>query len=458
MSSGGLFHNLVFFIIAIGVLVAFHEFGHYWVARKLKVKVLRFSIGFGKPLLTWRRTRGEDEIEFMIASIPLGGYVKMLDEREGPVEEELKHRAFNNQPVLTRIAIVAAGPVFNFILAILLYSVFFLNGEEGLRPLIHQPAEDTPAWVAGFEAEDEVLSVEDTPVATWQDFRIALIEHGMDGGDVTVRVRTAAFAETDRTMSLGQLEILNQKDDVTQVLGLEPWNPDIPAVLGGTQDNSAAQAAGFQKGDIVTEIGGRQISNWQQLVETVQSNPGNSLLFVVLRDGDEKQITLVPEKKKVGEKLVGFMGAYPQVPAELNEKRYVLIEYGPVEALGRATSETWAFSILMLKVLGKMIVGQAALDNISGPITIAQYAGITASIGLLTYIKFLAMISVSLGVLNLLPVPMLDGGHLMYYLIEIVKGSPVSQKFEEIGQQIGLVLLFMLMSLAIYNDIQRLIN
>lgn len=458
MSAMGILHNLLFFIIAIGVLVAFHEFGHYWVARLLKVKVLRFSIGFGKPLLVWRRQKGEDLIEFAIAAIPLGGYVKMLDEREGEVDEALRHRAFNNQKVSTRIAIVAAGPVFNFILAIFFYFIFFANGEVGLKPLVDVPVANSIAAQAGFEAEDEILDVAGTPIKTWQDFRIALIDHGMGGGDIPVTVLSRGLYETQRTLALGERHILNEKTDVTELLGLSPWKPDIPAVLGGVSVKGAAEAAGFKAGDRIVSIDEDIIVNWKKVVEIIQSSADKPLSIMIERDGRQQAISLTPQKKQIGDKEVGFMGAYPKVPESLINKTRTTVEYGPVEALVRAVDETWMFSMLTLKVLGKMVVGEAALDNISGPITIAQYAGITASIGFLTYLKFLAMISVSLGVLNLLPVPMLDGGHLFYYLIEIIKGSPVSQKIEEMGQQFGMTILFMLMSLAIFNDIQRLIN
>jgi len=458
MSSGGLLHNLLFFIIAIGVLVAFHEFGHYWVARKLKVKVLRFSIGFGKPLITWKKQKGEDLIEFVIAAIPLGGYVKMLDEREGEVDESLRHRAFNTQTVATRFAIVAAGPVFNFILAAFFYFIFFLNGEEGIRPVIATPIIESPAAQAGFADGDEILELGNVQVQTWQAFRIALIDQGIDGGRIPIKVKTSDQTITERQIVIGDLHILNEKEDVTKLLGFKLWKPEVPAQIGGVSIDSASTDAGLMAKDLVISINEFPIKNWQALVEVIQQNAGNELEFIVQREGVEKTLWLTPREKNQGEKIVGFMGAYPEVSKEIINKTKTTIEYSPLAALLRGVEETWVFSALTLKVLGKMLLGEAALENISGPITIAQYAGITASIGLLTYIKFLAMISVSLGVLNLLPVPMLDGGHLMYYIIEIIKGSPVSQNFEELGQRLGLTLLFLLMSLAIFNDIQRLMN
>ncbi len=456
--SGGILHNILFFIIAIGILVAFHEFGHYWVARLLKVKVLRFSIGFGKPLFTWKKQKGEDLIEFVIAAIPLGGYVKMLDEREGEVDESLRHRAFNTQPVATRFAIVAAGPIFNFILAAFFYFIFFINGEEGIRPVITTPVIESISAQSGFQDEDEILSVGSTQVKTWQAFRIALIDQGIDGGTLPIQVRTAGDFIVERQVVIGDLKILKENADVTKLLGFKLWTPEIAAQIGGITPGSASAIAGLKAKDLVLSINGKAINNWQDLVKVVQANAGQLLEFEVLRDAQQLQLQLTPAEKKRDNKLIGFMGAYPEIPQGLMDRTKTKIEYSPLGAMFRAVEETWVFSTLTLKVLGKMLIGDAALENISGPITIAQYAGITASIGFLTYIKFLAMISVSLGVLNLLPVPMLDGGHLMYYLIELVKGSPVSQKFEELGQRLGLTLLFLLMSLAIFNDIQRLIN
>ena len=458
MSGGGILHNIIFFILAIGVLVTFHEFGHYWIARLLNVKVLRFSVGFGRPLISWRRKKGDDEIEYVIAALPLGGYVKMLDEREAPVEKSLRARAFNTQPVIKRIAIVAAGPLFNFILAIALYWIVFLNGVDGRRPLIDAPATESIAAKAGFSSQDEILSVGDTKVRTWQNFRMALINHGIDGGELAIQVEDSDMQLVTRTLSIGDRHILASQDDVPEQLGFKPWQPDFPAVIGGVTETGAAKKAGLQKDDRVMDIDDRPVENWMDLVAIVEAHPEKTLNFTVLRNGETLSVKVTPGVRQKDGKPSGVIGAYQYVPEEYLNKIKVHVDYSPLQALSQAVIKTWDMSSLTLRVLGKMFTGEAALENISGPITIASYAGITASIGIITYLGFLAIISVSLGVLNLLPVPMLDGGHLFYYLIEIVKGSPVSQRFEEVAQQLGMLLLMMLMGLAIFNDIQRLVN
>ncbi|MDH5472053.1 MAG: RIP metalloprotease RseP [Gammaproteobacteria bacterium] len=458
MSAIDLLHNAVFFILAIGILVTFHEFGHYWVARSLGIKVLRFSVGFGKPLYIWRKKKGDDEIEYVIAAIPLGGYVKMLDEREAPVDETELARAFNRQPIMNRIAVVAAGPLFNFLLAIALYWLVFINGVDGLKPVIGQPVAGSIAEQAGFSDADEVLSVGNTDVNTWQAFRLALIDYGIDGGLLKITVSTADQMIAVRELSIGDRHLLNSNADVIEQLGFKRWNPDIPAVLGGVTEIGAAKKAGLMQNDLIMAVDGETINNWEHLVEIIKSSPGKGLEFLVRRDDTELFLTVIPEERKIDDLVTGYVGTYPAIPDEVKDKTKIHIDYTVGQAFAKSLEKTWNMSALTLRVLGKMLLGEAALENISGPITIATYAGITASISVITYLSFLAMISVSLGVLNLLPIPMLDGGHLFYYLIELVKGSPVSEKFEEIGQQIGLTLLLMLMALAIFNDIQRLIN
>ncbi len=452
-------HNIFFFIVAIGVLVTFHEFGHYWVARKAGVKVLRFSVGFGKPLFSWRRKTAEgDEIEYVIAAIPLGGYVKMLDEREGEVSELEKSRAFNNQNISKRIAIVFAGPAFNFILAIFLYWLVFMMGTTVDRPFVGEAEPDSIVASAGFEIQDEVLKVGDAVVNSWNEFRLEILDQGLDGGDLQIRVRARDNYEYTRLLALGDIRLLENEGDIFKLIGFNQWIPELKAEIGGVMENSAAENAGLRKGDVFLQVDGIAVDQWSSLVEMIREKPNKAMQFVVLRNGVEEIVTVIPQSRKTKDGEQGFIGAYQHLPEEVRQMLITHIEYSPSEALMNATAKTWDMSTLTLRVLWKMVSGEASLSNISGPITIATYAGVTASIGLVSFLSFLAVISVSLGVLNLLPVPMLDGGHLFYYLIEIIKGSPVSEAFELRGQQVGMAILALLMSVAIFNDLQRLVQ
>ncbi|MGD2053925.1 MAG: RIP metalloprotease RseP [Gammaproteobacteria bacterium] len=453
-------HNIFFFIVAIGVLVTFHEYGHYWVARKLGVKVLRFSVGFGRPLITWKRRNDSDNVEYAIAAIPLGGYVKMLDEREGNVADEELHRAFNRQPVSKRALIVFAGPAFNFILAVFLYWLVFIVGTTAQRPLVGEPLADTVAAEAGFADKDEIVEVGDSEITSWNAFRIALIDEGLDGGQLDIRVRDANGSEVNRSLQLGDTRVLKDETDIVTRLGFSMWQPELAPEIGGVLENSAASQAGLSEGDVISSINGDPVNEWREIVELVRKSPNRTMRFTVERDGRLLDIDVVPasRKQRGEEEEVGYIGAYQNIPDEVRNEMIVELKYGIFEAIPMAVAKTWNMSILTLRVLWKMVTGEASLNNISGPITIAQYAGVTATIGFTTFIGFLAIISVSLGVLNLLPIPMLDGGHLFYYLIETIKGGPVSETFEARGQQIGVMILALLMMIALFNDIQRLLQ
>ena len=451
-------HNIFFFIVAIGVLVTFHEYGHYWVARKLGVKVLRFSVGFGRPLITWKRKNDSDNVEYVIAAVPLGGYVKMLDEREGNVADDELHRAFNRQPVAKRSLIVFAGPAFNFILAVFLYWLVFIVGTTAQRPLVGEPIADTVAVQAGFADKDEVLEVGDSAIASWNTFRIALIDEGLDGGQLDIRVRDANGSEVVRSLQLGNTKVLEDESDIVTKLGFSMWQPELAPEIGGVLENSAASKAGLTAGDVIRSINGVPVYEWGEIVEQVRKNPNQGMQFTVERNNRLVAIDVIPGSRKQGDEEVGYIGAYQNIPDEVRNEMVVELKYGIIESVPMAITKTWDMSLLTLRVLWKMITGEASLNNISGPITIAQYAGVTATIGFTTFIGFLAIISVSLGVLNLLPIPMLDGGHLFYYLIETIKGGPVSETFEVRGQQIGVMILALLMMIALFNDIQRLLQ
>ena len=445
------------FIVALGCLIVIHELGHYFIARLCNVKVLRFSVGFGKPL--WSRAFGADRTEWAIAAFPLGGYVKMLDEREGVVDSRDAHRAFNRQPVGRRFAIVLAGPVANFLLAIALYWVLFMHGVPGLKPVMGPIPEKTAAATAGFSAGDTITRIGNEPVQTWQDARWVLLQHAVAKKPVKITARSESGAVTERELDLSQLTAADLDSDFLRALGLSRYQPPLPPVIANVVSRGAGERAGLKAGDEIVSINNRATATWQDVVAAVRANPGRELMLEVRRDGARvSALPVTPEVVSENGNPVGRIGAGPRVdPAQLAQLS-TEVRYGPLEAVGKALYKTWDTSIFSLQMLGKMIVGEVSLKNLSGPITIADYAGQSAQMGWISYLLFLALISISLGVLNLLPIPLLDGGHLMYYIFEIFKGSPVSDKAIEIGQQLGMALLFVLMAFALYNDINRLIS
>lgn len=447
------------FIVAIGVLVTVHEFGHFWVARKLGVKVLRFSVGFGKPL--WLKRSGPDQTEYVVAAVPLGGYVKMLDEREDDVDEGELERAFNRKSVWRRFAIVFAGPAFNFLFAILAYYLIYLAGVSGVKPVIGEIESPSPAYAAGVQPGDLILSVNGVETPSWETARFRLLEESVGSEQIVFQVQSPDLQIRERIMDITGLGLLKKDEiDLLGDLGLSAWRPDIPPTVTEVLPDGAGKEADLEVGDLVVSINGDPVENARQWLKLIRDNPETELRLVVLRNNAPIELTLIPRSRTQDGETFGYIGVRSQVnvPEEVRREMHVSERYGPLDGFFAAIDRTWRTTWLTVRFLGKLVTGEASVRNLSGPITIAHYAGLSARIGLEPFLVLLAVISISLGVLNLLPIPMLDGGHLLYYLVEIFKGSPVSEQTEIIGQKIGILLLLCLMSLAIYNDLLRLVN
>ncbi len=452
--------NLLFYLaafgLALGILIVVHEYGHYLVARLCGIKVLRFCVGFGRPL--WSRRFGPDGTEWAIAAFPLGGYVKMLDEREGAVAAEERSRAFNTQPVLRRMAVVVAGPLANFLLAIGLYWGLNLYGVEELRPLLARPAAGTVAEAAGVQERELVRSVDGKPVATWIDLRWIILDRALAGASVNLEVENAHGDIAFRRIDLSRVDANDLDTDLMGRIGLSLYRPAVPAIIASLTPGGVAEAAGLREGDRITAIDGIAIDSWFALVTTVRAIPGKTVSLEYERATVGSVVRIIPDTVEEGGKRIGRIGVGVKTDPDARRELVTTVRYGPLAALSKALQLTWDTSAVSLAMLGRMVLGQVSWKNLSGPVTIADYAGQSARLGLAHYIKFLALISISLGVLNLLPIPVLDGGHLMYYVIELVKGGPVSERALEIGQQIGLGLLVMLMAFAFYNDFNRLFS
>ena len=446
--------TLLAFILAIAVLVVIHELGHYWVARLYGVKVLRFSVGFGKAIYTRRFAGGETE--WVIAALPLGGYVKMLDEREGEVAPHELHRAFNRQPVLRRMAIVVAGPVANLLLAIVLYWALFMHGVPGLKPVLGEVAPQTPAAEAQLQAQETIISINGQATPSWQEVRWALLDLALQGAEARIEGRTAQGDSVRHVLDLSVLAPADLDGDFLHKLGLQPYQPPVYPVIGKLTEGGVAQRAGLRVNDRILRVDGRSITHWKDLVEAVRSHPGQLLQLDIERDGSLLALDLTPEAVSEAGKQVGKIGIAPHIDRQAFDALLIEVRYAPLAALGQAARKTWETAVISLKMMGKMVLGEVSLKNLSGPITIADYAGQSAQMGVVAYLGFLALISISLGVLNLLPIPLLDGGHLLYYTVELLKGSPVSEKAWEAGQNAGIALLIALMAVALYNDISRL--
>ena len=453
----GILLTVVAFIVALSVLIVVHEYGHYWVARRCNVKVLRFSIGFGTPI--WSKTVGRDATQWVVAAVPLGGYVKMLDEREGDVAPHELDRAFNRKPVWQRFAIVLAGPAANFLAAIVLYWFLFVHGIPGLTPVIADPPAGSTAARAGFVAGDTVIGIDGAQVQSWQDFRWIVLQRALDRQPVSIALKTAQGATVSRELHFEELAPRDIEGDVLGALGLARMRLVLPPVIGELTAGGSAARAGLQPGDRVVAVNGERIATWDALVRTVRAAEGRPLQFRVQRgDVDMPAIPVVPDAVEERGVRFGRIGASPRMDPDAMRGMLTSVSYGPVESLARAAAKTWETALFSLRMLAKMVMGEVSLKNLSGPITIADYAGQSAQNGWISYLLFLGLISISLGVLNLLPIPLLDGGHLMYYSVEILTGKPVSERIMMAGQHIGVTLLFALMAFALYNDINRLIG
>ena len=443
--------RIVAVLVVLAILVVFHELGHLCVARWCGVKVLRFSVGFGR--IVWSRRWGAEGIEWALSAIPLGGYVKMLDEREGPVEADDLARAFNRQNVWKRIAIVAAGPIANLLLAVLLFAGTFLYGIPGQRALLTDPPAGTPAAAAGVRDGDLVVAVDGADVRSWQDLRWRLLRASGESA-AALEVERPDGARLSRSLSLASVSGGDWEGNFMSSLGLRA-DLGAPLIDDVVADKPAARA-GIVKGDRIVAIDGVPVRSPAEVAATTNAKPGAAVTFRIVHDGVERDATLTTEAVEQGGRKVGIAGIRLKVDPAIAERLAVTVRYGVFDALAQGVRKTAELTVFTVKMLGRILIGEASIKNISGPITMAEFAGQSAQAGVLAFIGYLALISISLGVLNLMPVPLLDGGHLLYYFAEIIKGSPVSDRAFEVGQRIGMAMLAVLMALALFNDLSRL--
>lgn len=444
--------NLLAFVVAISVLVAVHEFGHYIVGRVSGMKVLRFSIGFGKPL--WTRVAGRDRTEYCVSAIPLGGYVKFLDEREGPVDAEDAGRAFNHKPVPSRIAVLLAGPFFNFLFAFLAYWILFINGVPTIKPAVGEVAGGTYADAAGLRYGDRIVKVGDRDATDWETALVAMLDDMLGDGRVRLELEAEDGRLRETTIDVGDnASRLTEPGMLFDGLGFQPWQP--PAIVGNVADDGAAQAGGIRDGDRITAIDGESVRTFADLQRIVQARPDKTVTVELLRGTDPLQLEVTIGSRQQGGEVTGFLGV--GISASSTDYWYVR-KYAPLAAIGQAVARTWTSAGFTIRMLARMVTGEVSIKNISGPINIAQYAGDSAAAGLNAFLNFLALVSISLGVLNLLPIPILDGGQIVYQSIEGLKGSPLSEKSQMVGQKIGILALLLLMSFAFYNDIARILG
>ncbi|WP_374962705.1 sigma E protease regulator RseP [Spongiibacter tropicus] len=441
-------------IVTLGVLVSIHEFGHFWVARRCGVKVLRFSVGFGKPLLSWRDKSGT---EYAVAGIPLGGYVKMLDEREGDVPEDIAHMAFNRATPARRIAIAAAGPLANFALAIVAYWAIFMNGVGGVAPIVGDVMPGSLAERAGLESGQEIVAVDGEETPTWESLQMQLLERIGETGNLTLSVKWPDSDLTyQNTVAIDRwMQGLEEPNPLSE-LGVTLYMPEFLPIVGEVVDGSAAARAGLKPGDRIVSVDGKRIEDWQGWVQIARASPSIKLALSVERDGQPLAISLTPERKLEDNGVaVGFVGVAAEIP-EWPEQMRREMHYGPVSAMTAALNKTWQMSVFTLESLKKMLTGLLSPKNLSGPITIAKVAGSSAQYGVFSWLNFLGLLSISLAVLNLLPIPILDGGHIVYATLEWLRGKPVTEQVQALANQVGLALVVGVMFFALYNDVLRL--
>ena len=444
--------QVFYFFLVLGVLITFHEYGHFWVARRCGIRVLRFSIGFGPALLRWHDRRGT---EFVVAALPLGGYVKMLDEREGEVAESERAHAFNRKSVAQRIATVAAGPLANFALAVVAYWIVFALGVQGIAPVVAKVTPDSVAAVAGLAAGEEIVAVDGVATPTVQALSEMLVRRLGDSGTISFRVVTrGATAERELRAQLVHWDLDPVAPDPIGDIGIELYRPPIPALVASVESGSPAAQAGMRAGDRILAANDTAIADWAQWVEYVRARPAQTIALVIERAGERRELSVTPKSITAGGETFGQVGvaaAGVEWPADYRREQ----RYGPVAALVKGVATTWDTAAMILESVRKMIVGDISVRHLSGPITIAKVAGASAQYGLVPLLQFMALLSVSFGVLNLLPIPVLDGGHLVYYALEAARGRPLSERIQEAGYRIGLSLVIGLMLLALYNDVSR---
>ena len=450
----GLIQNILAVIVVLGLLVTFHEFGHFWVARRCGVKVLRFSVGFGKPLWSTVDRHGT---EFAVAAIPLGGYVKMLDEREAPVPEDQLDQAFNRKTVWQRIAIVAAGPIANFLLAIVAYWALFVAGTTTVAPIVGPVTPNSPAAEAGLPQGSEITAIQGDAMRSWEEINLKLVSMIGFNGELEIEARPeGSSASRAYQLPISRYMVRQDPPQPLETLGFVPWRPDVPAVLGQVLEGQAAAEAGLQPGDRITSLNGEPVRDWMQFVEIIRDSAGEALRVDYQRNGESGTLTMTPGRNTLESGVeVGYIGAGAE-PVNWPDELLRDIRYGPIEALGQALSRSGDMVVLTVDAIRKMLVGLISPSNLSGPITIAQISGDSARAGTEAFVSFLAYLSISLGVLNLLPIPVLDGGHLLYYFVEVLRGRPVSEQTQAIGLRIGLAMVGTLMLMALYFDLMRL--